>query len=104
MTDTKSKYSLSYAPGYCALYPKLAGLAKWHGYALAVHGSCQRDFDAWVKYASTPEEVVSAITKAFDLKEIGTPTIKEHGRIAYTLPIGFGECAVDLSFMPLVET
>jgi len=96
----------SYAPVYAAaLYPDLAKLARDHGYALAVHGSLRRDFDLicipWTPAPSTPRAVIDAITSTFAIKEIGgEPTAKEHGRTAYTLAVGFGECALDLSFMP----
>lgn len=96
----------SYAPVYAAaLYPELAAIARDHGYALAVHGSLRRDFDLicipWVREPSPPRDVVEAFVSRFAIREIGgEPTTKEHGRMAYTLAIGFGECAIDLSFMP----
>ena len=97
----------SYAPVYCAMYPDLAAIARKHGYALAVHGSLQRDFDViaipWGESASEPEQLVDEITKAFAVKRVGgPPSLMPHGRITYTLSIGFGECFVDLSFMPKV--
>ncbi len=100
------KPSPSYAPVYAAaLYPDLAIVARQHGYALAVHGSLRRDFDLicipWVQNPSPPRDVVEAFISGFAIREVGgEPTTKEHGRIAYTLAIGFGECALDLSFMP----
>lgn len=94
----------SYAPIYCALYPELAKVAKSNGYALAVHGSMQRDFDLvcipWVDSPGSPREVVDQIIGEFSLSEIGSPEIRQHGREIYTLSIGFGECFLDLSFMP----
>lgn len=99
----------TFAPAYCALYPKLAELAMGHGYALAVHGSLGRDFDLvaipWRVWPipSEPDAVVAALVRRFDAREIGPPTEKPHGRVAYTLSVGFGECAVDLSFMPRVD-
>lgn len=94
-----------FAPVYAAIYPELAKLCRMHGYALAVHGSMARDFDLiaipWIDEASDPETVVKAITTHYDFKEVGGPaTLKKHGRLAYSLAIGFGECCVDLSFMP----
>lgn len=100
----------SFAPAYCALYPPLAELARDHGYALAVHGSLARDFDIvaipWREYMSpSPHgQVVADIVKRFAIRTIGAPTAKPHGRIAYTLSIGFGSCALDLSFMPIMPT
>jgi hypothetical protein len=96
----------NYAPVYAAaLYPQWAEIAREHGYALAVHGSLARDFDLiavpWSDDPKPPQEFVDAITKRFAAKEIaGPPSKKAHGRLAYTLSIGFGECFADLSFMP----
>lgn len=76
------------------------------GYALAAHGTLARDFDLtcipWVKNPSEPKDVVAEITSNFSLKLSGepSPTIKEHGRICYTLILSFGECFLDFSFMP----
>lgn len=95
----------NYAPMYCALYPGLAKIARAHGYALAVHGTLGRDMDLicipWVDEPSEPEEVVTAITTEFHIRLAGgPPTIKPHGREAWTITVGFGECFIDLSFMP----
>lgn len=95
----------SYAPVYAAaLYPRLAEIVRECGYALAVHGSLARDFDLvcvpWQPVALDPSEVVNRITETFAVRQIGGAEQKEHGRIAITLSVGFGECAIDLSFMP----
>ena len=94
----------TYAPMYCTMYPDLANLVKEHGYALSVHGSLQRDFYLicipWTNCPSEPYRVVSRITEEFGLSNIGEPETKEHGRQVWTLSIGFGECFLDLSFMP----
>ena len=96
----------SFAPIYCGLYPGLAEIAKSHGYALAVHGSLARDFDLicvpWTESPSEPEKVVRSITTTFALRTVGEPEIKAHGREAWTISISFGECFIDLSFMPKV--
>jgi hypothetical protein len=98
--------SPNYSPVYCALYPELTEIARKHGYALSVHGSLARDFDIvcipWVESPSTPDTVVNEMATTFSFKVIGEPGKKPHGRIAYTLSIGFGECFLDLSFMPLI--
>jgi hypothetical protein len=95
----------NYAPVYCALYPQLAEVSRTHGYALAIHGSLGRDMDLicipWGDVPSDPQTVVDEITSKFAVKEVGgPPTEKPHGRTAYTLSLAFGECAIDLSFMP----
>ena len=96
----------SYAPVYAALYPAMAEVARECGYALAVHGSLQRDFDvvaiAWTNVVQTPFDLITALTAKFDLKLIGGPTVKNHGRVAWTLACGFGECSLDLSFTPVI--
>lgn len=94
----------TYAPMYCALYPQLAGIARKHGYALAVHGTLGRDMDLicipWIDQPSEPEVVVSQITSTFAIKTVGDPDTTLHGRERWTISIGFGECFIDLSFMP----
>lgn len=104
MSDLSQKPPPGYAPVYCAMYPELAKVARAHGYALAVHGSMQRDMDLicvpWIAEPSEPAAVVKAMTAKFAIEVIGEPTQKEHGREAWTLSIAWGECAIDLSFMP----
>ncbi len=95
----------NYAPFYAgALYPKLAKIFQKHGYALAVHGSMARDFDIiavpWGEKLSRPEEVLKEITDGFVIHVVGEPDTKRYGRIAYTISVGFGDCALDLSFFP----
>ncbi len=98
----------TYSPVYAAaLYPDLAEIARKHGYALACHGSLARDFDLtcipWAKECSDPDKVVEDILSVFDIRLIGKPGTMNHGRIAYTISIGHGECALDLSFMPRIK-
>jgi hypothetical protein len=97
----------SYSPIYAAaLYPDLAVIAREHGYALAVHGSLRRDFDLvaipWVEKPSEPQVLVDDICKKFLIRQIGTVGKKPHGRRAWTISIGHGHCALDLSFMPII--
>lgn len=95
----------NYAPVYCAaMYPALCAVFQRHGYALAVHGSLARDFDLiavpWTQQPATPETVIASIAAdGLAFRVIGEPERKPHGRIAYTLSVGFGECACDLSFI-----
>lgn len=106
MSDDK-KPKPSYAPLYCALYPELAETFKKHGYALAVHGSLQRDFDLiaipWIATPSDPKTIISELVNELGGKSVGEPEIREHNRLIYTISISFGECFIDLSFMPLKE-
>lgn len=105
---TKEQIKPNYAPVYCAaMYPSLCALFHNHGYALAVHGSLARDFDLiaipWTDCAEEPDEVIASIANAsMASRVVGVPENKPHGRIAYTLSVGFGECACDLSFMPRI--
>lgn len=96
------------APIYIGLYSELAELCRRHGYALAVHGSIARDFDLvaipWIADASEPQVIVDEITSKFAFKEVGgARSVKEHGRIVYTLLVSFSECFLDFSFMPTKE-
>lgn len=97
----------NFAPAYMCLYPQLAEIARSHGYAFAVHGSCARDFDVvcvpWADEPSEPQAVVDEIVKTFAMRQIGEPEVKNHNRLCYTIVILFGECFVDLSFMPVVR-
>jgi len=94
----------NFAPVYCAIYLGLAEIARAHGYALAIHGSLARDADLicipWIAVPAEPAEVIAAMCAEYAIQEVGQPGAKEHGRIAHTLSIAFGECAIDLSFMP----
>lgn len=87
-----------------ALYPELAELVRLHGYALAVHGSIARDFDLvcipWVEVPIIPKNVVDRICSVFSIKTVKDSDVTHHGRIRYTVSIGFGDCFIDLSFMP----
>lgn len=97
----------NFAPAYAAMYPMIAEVARDHGYAVTIHGSLARDFDLvcipWIKYPSDSRKVVNALVNEFSLTEIGDPEIKEHDREVFTLSIGFGECFLDLSFMPIIK-
>lgn len=97
----------SNAPVYAALYHEFAEIVRKHGYALAIHGSLQRDFDViaipWIENPSKPEDVVNEICSTFAVNNISGPCEKLHGRIAWTISIGFGESRLDFSFMPIID-
>ena len=102
---TVDKLKPNFGPVYaCAMYPDLAPIFHNHGYALACHGSLARDFDLiavpWADVVSSPVEVLKSIISTFTLSVVGPPEKKNHGRLAYTLACGFGQCAIDLSFLP----
>jgi hypothetical protein len=95
-----------FAPLYCGMYPGLAEEVRKFGYALAIHGSLRNDFDLiaipWVENPSAPAEVVAHLAKEFDLTPLRGLTEKPHGRLVQTMAISFGQCYLDLSFMPIV--
>lgn len=105
------------AVAYAALYPLLLQVAKRHGYALAIHGSMQRDFDLiavpWIEEASTPVVLIRALKKATrmvtqspltdHLFKDCAPTPKPHGRIAFSIHVtdsGMYGGYLDISVMP----
>lgn len=69
-----------------------------------MHGSLARDFDliaiAWVETPSPHEAVIEEMLSTFAVQQIDDPEERAHGRLAYFLSVGFGECAIDLSFFP----
>lgn len=85
--------------------------ARRKGYALAVHGSLLRDIDLlavpWVPRAAGPRGLLREIVKTLErTKTAGTvfvprkqPTVKPHGRLAWSIHLGFGQY-IDLSVMP----
>lgn len=117
----------SRAPFYAGLYPGLCDIARAHGYALAVHGSMQRDLDLiaapWTEQAGSADLLVEAIRQhlgalgfgellEFESKlppdraaEIVARTkdadhsTKPHGRRAWSLYLACGSY-IDLSVMP----
>ncbi len=98
--DIKPNYAAVYA---AALYPDLCKIFQSHGYALAAHGSLARDFDLiavpWIEKVSEPADVVKEIMTRFWIQQIGEYEVKVHGRLVYTISVGHGECAIDLSFL-----
>jgi len=98
----------NFGPCYAAaVYPDLAALFHKHGYALAVHGSLARDLDLiaipWMAKVSPVERVLAKIRRRYNMREIGEPEKREHGRLAYTFSIGWGACSIDLSFFPPLQ-
>lgn len=109
MPKTPEQIKPNYGPVYtAAMYPDLAKIFIKHGYALAVHGSLARDFDLvgipWAETVSPPANVLNDVAKDFAVTMINyQPEIKNHGRMVYTLACGFGDCCIDLSFLPLTK-
>jgi hypothetical protein len=77
-----------------AILPAMRETARFHGYAIAVHGSLKRDIDLvavpWTEHAVPPDELVRCLRGAVggvlgNCLQIGEPGHKPHGRVAYTL-------------------
>jgi hypothetical protein len=100
-SDIKPNFGPVYA---AAMYPELAKLFQSHGYALAVRGSLARDFDLvaipWAETVSGVPAMMDAIEAVWAVKFDREPAARNHGRVAYSLSLAFGECAIDLSFFP----
>lgn len=105
---------------YLSLLPGIRRLARKCGYAIAVHGSCTRDFDLiavpWTLEAIEPMDLAIALSKvtakywkgreAFEAEGFGG---KPHGRKCFVLYLGCHGAGkksaaiyIDLSVMPLV--
>lgn len=85
--------------------------ARVHGYALAVHGSLEKDIDIvaapWVDDATSADELAEAIADASKrLTGWGNitngPEDKPHGRRAYSIIVHIST-VIDLSVMPKQE-
>ena len=99
------------APWYALAYVGLERVAWRHGYALAIHGSMARDLDLvaipWTDDADDPEKLITAFVRfvvaksGVEIKRL-TPAQKAHGRLAYAVPISYGNnnYYLDVSVMP----
>jgi hypothetical protein len=64
-----------------------------------------RDMDLicvpWSHDAAEPQTVVDSIVSKFSIRQLKDNWgYRDHGRRVTTLTVGFGECFIDLSFMP----
>lgn len=59
------------------------------GYALAVHGSMERDLDLiavpWIDAACPPEALIRHLCEAIEADPIGAVEYKPHGRVAVSI-------------------
>ncbi len=108
------------------LLPALREVAHRHGYALALHGSVERDVDIlaapWRDGATGAPGLMAALFTATEavmgyatwsggwteretfappLGSLPNPTVKPHGRLGYSILIGGGPY-LDISVMPCV--
>ena len=91
---------------YASMMHGLREIAEAHGYCIAIHGSMVRDFDLiavpWRENVSEPQVLIDAIQASagwlYNAKAVG-PSVRPHGRLAWTIPLGLGT-ALDLSIIP----
>ena len=108
------------------LLPALREIARQHGYALAVHGSLERDIDLvaipWRESATSASRLMRQIFTACDAimgsatgpqgwtefqnrpapsGALPNPDVKAHGRLAWSILFGSGPY-LDISVMPIV--
>jgi hypothetical protein len=77
--------------------------AKQCGYAIAIHGSVQRDIDLiavpWIVEAQRPDILVDKVKEAANGKIHGDWRLRPHGRLVRIIDLG-DEVYIDLSIMP----
>lgn len=87
---------------------EIQAIGRAHGYAIAIHGSMQRDLDVlavpWTARATIAADLVDALCDRMPC-DLGTnsPTERPHGRMSYTLMM-CGSLFMDLSVMPRVTS
>ncbi len=105
---------------YAWMLPHLTEVARTYGYALAVHGSMQRDLDLiavpWTEGAAPTATLVEALRDAVDghvrndppdennkyYLDCFNPCDKPHGRKAFSIYFSGRRFYIDLSVMPRV--
>lgn len=98
-------------PDYARIFTMARCLGHAEGYAIALHGSATRDLDLlaapWTDSACKAEHLVKRIADAAGMTIVcPAPTIKPHGRLAWSLVFpAFGDPRyVDISVTPRAET
>jgi hypothetical protein len=96
------------------MYPIVTEVAREHGYALAVHGTMERDFDLaaipWTENATAPEKLIRAIAERIGYTRDTAITVdrlfqepycsdKPFGRRAWSIPLDCG-AYLDISVLP----
>lgn len=104
----------NFSPIFAFMYIGLCNVARENGYALAVHGTLNCDFDLvaipWTNEAIEPFALVKQIEARIGICEpdifLGLhtqePEIKPHGRLAWLIKLGNG-AALDISVMPKIK-
>jgi hypothetical protein len=111
---------VSPALAFALLIPELQKAGREVGYAIAVHGSLARDLDVvaipWTDEAVSAERLIMHLLAAIDGRlrngatrnEDGTwtpapasvPSVKPHGRLAWSIHVGHDGLYIDVSVMP----
>jgi hypothetical protein len=103
----------TFAPVFATMYRGLCDRARSHGYALAIHGTMNMDFDLvaipWTNEASNPYVLIQSLAELVNILDGNIdhglykeePEIKPHGRLAWLLLLGSG-AALDISVMPRI--
>lgn len=101
----------NFSPVFASLYVGLCDIARKNGYALAVHGTMNLDFDLvaipWTDEAVEPFDLIKKLEYLLNMFDgsihyglhAEEPEIKPHGRKAWLLIMGNG-AAFDISVMP----
>ena len=91
---------------YAMLWPAIVEVADAHGYAVALHGSLDRDMDVlaapWTEDAADVDTLVEAIAARLGLFGVGhkgNRELRPHGRLGWSLTMT-GGAYIDLSVMP----
>lgn len=99
---------------YAEIFGHLQQCARDNGYALAVHGSCARDFDIiavpWTDKAVEDSELIYEFVRVLHPVATAAPVIKPHGRKAWFIILsheqsanGLTDFGVDVSVMPRLK-
>jgi len=100
---------------FAQVYEKLLAVAQDYGYALALHGSMNRDLDLiavpWTENACDAKTLLEAINEEASRWQLepfrGKPANidqpgrkRPHGRLAYSIHFSGGAAYIDISIMP----
>lgn len=104
----------NFSPLFASMYCGLCDIARKHGYALAIHGTMNIDFDLvaipWTDEAVEPIVFINELSHLINIIDGNIhhglynkePEIKPHGRLAWLLMLGSG-ASIDLSVMPKLK-
>lgn len=92
---------------YSSYYTLLRKIAIKNGYALAIHGSMERDFDLvaipWVEDCASPADLAYKMADFLgSVDSLTSAEKKPFGRLAYTFQVGGDGGYIDLSVLPKV--